>query len=266
MSWGYDLLDRSMSIEDGYRTAWTLASTEVLVVDCEAARISAIAHGMPADRIVRLPWGTDLETFRPRGPDERERERRARGWGREVVVASTRAHEPVYGVDVVLDGFSVALATVPTMRLIVGGNGTLTDDLQARAVRNRSSHRVEFVGQLRPSELAGVLGLADVYVSASHIDGSSVTLLEAMASGLPSIVSAVGGNAEWVVPGNNGALFPDGSADALGAALVEIASMDDGARKKMGAHARQVTADRADWRRNRWLLAGAYEMAVRSPR
>ena len=57
--------------------------------------------------------------------------------------------------------------------------------------------------------------MADLYISASHVDGSSVSLMEALACGLPCVVSDIPANKEWVTDGVNGWIFPDGDVDAL---------------------------------------------------
>src|SRR5204863_3303946 len=101
---------------------------------------------------------------------------------------------------------------------------------------------------------------ADIYVSASHIDGSSVTLLEAMASGLPAITSDIPGNAEWVEPGTSGVMFPDGDASALAQALTDLAP-DSERMAAMGRRGRAIVEARADWARNRSRLFAAYDLA-----
>ena len=266
LSWGYDLLARPALSEERTRTAWTLESADVLIVDCDAARSSARLLRMPDDRIMCLPWGADVTMFRPIGGDERLRNRQARGWGESLVVVTARAHEPTYGVETVLDGFALAAAGAPDLHLVVAGTGSLTNELRARAVRNHIADRVEFAGNLSSNQLADTLAIADVYASASHVDGSSVTLLEAMATGLPCLVSDVGGNREWVEPGITGQLFADGDARAMASALAEIAAMHGDLRRAMGDAARAVATSRADWSQNRWRLADAYNMAVQRPR
>jgi glycosyltransferase involved in cell wall biosynthesis len=59
-----------------------------------------------------------------------------------------------------------------------------------------------------------------VYISASHSDGTSISLLEAFATGTPVIVPDIPGNREWVTPGENGWLFPDGDVQALASTIM----------------------------------------------
>lgn len=260
-SWAFDLLSGWLTAEARDRAVWTLEQTDVLIVDSAAS--NAVAHelGMPTDRIVRLPWGVDVTTFRPAAVERRRERRGSLGWLDAVVVVTARSHEPIYGVDVVLDGFAIAAAAAPDLRLLVVGSGSLTAELKQRAVRHGLGDRVRFAGPQANRDLAETLAVADIYVSASHMDGSSVTLLEAMATGLPAIVSDIAGNREWVQNGLTGQWFPDGDAVALGSALAALAAAPAMARTEMGAAGRAVAIDRADWSRNRWRLNDAYALA-----
>jgi glycosyltransferase involved in cell wall biosynthesis len=83
--------------------------------------------------------------------------------------------------------------------------------------------------------------------------------LEALASGLPVVVTEVPGNAAWVVPGQNGWLAPAGRVTDFAAALLEAARMDGEQRSLMARRNRQLAADRADWHRNALQLLAAYD-------
>ena len=72
-----------------------------------------------------------------------------------------------------------------------------------------------FKGQIAQNELEDILLKADIYISTSLSDSTSVSLLEAMASGLIPVVSNISGNREWVKEGGNGFLFPPGDYKAL---------------------------------------------------
>ncbi len=75
--------------------------------------------------------------------------------------------------------------------------------------------RVHFGGQVGQKDLPRWYHMADLYISPSHVDGSSVSLMEALASGLPCLVSDIPGNREWIEDGVNGWLFRDGDVDDL---------------------------------------------------
>jgi glycosyltransferase involved in cell wall biosynthesis len=91
------------------------------------------------------------------------------------------------------------------------------------------------------------------------VDGSSVSLMEALACGLPCLVSDIPANQEWVTEGQNGWLFPDGNVDALAAKI--LAAMEQ--RKSLpeiGHNARAVAEERADWQKNFQKLIQTYQI------
>ena len=102
---------------------------------------------------------------------------------------------------------------------------------------------------------------ADLYVSASHSDGSSVSLMESLASGLPALVSDIPGNREWIMPGENGWWFPDGDAEAMAQAILQAVEQRE-RLPVLGAAARTLAEQRADWSKNFQQLLRAYDMAV----
>jgi glycosyltransferase involved in cell wall biosynthesis len=121
--------------------------------------------------------------------------------------------------------------------------------------------RVFFGGKVSQSDLPGWYHQADLYISTSHVDGSSVSLMEAMACGLPAVVSDIPGNREWVTDGHNGWLFKDGDAGDL-AAKVLVAFNRRRSLPEMGRRGRIVAEERADWKKNSQVLLKTYETAL----
>ena len=102
---------------------------------------------------------------------------------------------------------------------------------------------------------------ADLYVSASHSDGSSVSLLEAMACGVPPLVSDIPGNMEWVTHGRTGWAFADGDVEGLTEGILKAVRNKDNLNS-MGLAAREVVEARADWTKNYPKMIEAYQMAI----
>lgn len=267
MSWGSDLL-QDAGRNAGYRwaTRYTLARSDALVVDCETVRRKAVAYGMPAEKIVTFPWGVDLQHFSPNG---------ARFTGGEIhpteqnnpsadtpfTILSTRSWEPVYGVDVLARGFVKAARGRNDLHLVMLGGGSQSSLLHQIFKQGGVQEQVLFPGQVSQRDLPRYYRSADLYLSASHSDGTSISLLEAMACGLPALVSDIPGNREWVQPGVQGWWFPDGDTDALAANILG-AIQARGKLPEMGRSARQLAEQRADWETNFQSLFKAYEIAV----
>ncbi len=258
MSWGSDLLMRARQGIGRRMAAYTLRRSRVLVGDCQAVRSAAIGLGMPEDRIVVFPWGADLSHFSPGDGGEL---RNQLGWDHDFVLLSTRAFERDYGVEAVVQAFTIASRRVPSLRLLVLGQGSMESKLRSMVLESGLKDKVHFAGQVDYVDLPKYYRAAHLYLSASAVDGSSVSLLEAMSCGIPALVSDIPGNREWVVPGRNGWLFPTGGDNALAETIVRLAS-DPVELDQMGKAGREVAVKRADWRRNSERLLEAYELAT----
>jgi len=259
MSWGSDLLyqaERYPLVR--WAARYTLKSTTVFTGDCRAVQEKAAELGFPPARCVIFPWGVDLERF-ANGIHADIRE--WLGWRNKFIILSMRSWEPVYGVDVLVRGFARAARQIPNLGLLLLGSGSQERLLYKILSKNKMLDRVQFAGQVRQEELPDYYSAADLYISASHSDGSSVSLLEALASGLPVIVSDIPGNLEWITHGKQGWVFPDGDDQALAGVIIQAYEQ----REKLtalGMAARQLAEQRADWRRNFTKLLEAYQLAL----
>jgi Glycosyltransferase len=261
VSWGFDLLAAAKDPAKRDQAIWTLQHADALLVDCAATRIAAEALGMPGSRIVTLPWGVDLGAFQPGRTRAGAVIRKSAHWDDAIVVLMTRTLEPLYGVDVALSGFLAAADARPGLSLLVVGDGSLRSAMEEQVALASATSRVRFTGRLSPDLMRAQFSAADIYLSASHADGTSLSLLEAMATALPAIVSDVGGNREWVEPGRSGQLFPDGDSAALAAALIEVTASGRDHMHELGKRGRQIVEDRANWKANSSRLFHAYELA-----
>ncbi|HSF82425.1 MAG TPA: glycosyltransferase family 4 protein [Anaerolineales bacterium] len=263
MSWGYDLIhDAQRNIFWEWATRYTLRRSDLLVGDCNTIRQLANSYGMPDERIVTFPWGVDIRHFTPlpAGEDSSAEARE----GSTFTLLSTRGWEPIYGVDVIARAFVQAAQQHPELQLIMLGNGSQAGLLHNIFERAGLRERVFFLGQVSQAELPRLYGMADLYISASHSDGTSISLLEAMACGKPVLVSDIPGNQEWVTAGENGWLFPDGDSRSLAEAISH--AMTHRARlPEMGRAARRLAEARADWEKNFQILLEAYELVFAEP-
>ena len=230
LSWGFDLQDADESQLD-------LQRFMAVVVDSTANLKIAEEHG--ARKILLIPWGVDLDQLSAQaGTANLSSFDIAPG---DRVVLSLRAHEELYRVADIIKAF----AQIETdARLVVGNSGSLTAQLQDQA--RRLNVDAAFIPAVAEDRVPALLRRSSVYVTASRVDGSSVTLLQAMACGVPVVASANNGNADWVADGKTGFVFPVGNTAALARAiqraLQEGHSVTDAALAQIH--------ERADWKRN----------------
>jgi glycosyltransferase involved in cell wall biosynthesis len=124
-------------------------------------------------------------------------------------LAHIARHHPVKDQAMLLRGF--ALAALPDVELLMVGDGPLRPELEALARELGIAERVRFLGIRR--DVADLLRASDAFALTSVSEAASLTLLEAMATGLPVVVTAVGGNPEIVRGGVDGLLVPRGDAE-----------------------------------------------------
>ena len=252
MSWGFDLM------QDCDRNAWwrwatrfVLRWADYFTSDCRVTRDRAVDFGMDPARTVVFPWGVDLSHFKPKIGNAGKREK-------VFTLFCNRSWEPRYGVDVLARAFVQAARDLPQIRLLLLAGGSQAGAIRRILEAGGVAGRVTFAGQISQKDLPRYYRMADLYVSPSHVDGSSVSLMEALACGLPCLVSDIPANREWISDGANGWLFPDGNAEAL-AAGIRKAFSGRAAARKISQAARRTAEEKADWRKNFQTLLEAYE-------
>jgi len=250
-AWGSDLL--VTAVEDpaaAARARAALAAAGAVVVDCRTVEAAAVALGAAPGRIVRFPWGVDLAAH-PVTPLPPVATR--------LRVLSLRSLLPAYRVDVLVR----AAAQVPDVAVTLAGGGTEEPTLVALAASLGARDRIRAAGRVDEADVPALVADHDVVVSTVPVDGSSVSLLQAMAAGRPCVVVDNPSNREWVEEGVTGWLVPVGDAEALAARLRELADPASWTVRERVAVAARARVERdADWSRNRRLLLDALDLAV----
>jgi glycosyltransferase involved in cell wall biosynthesis len=236
-AWGSDLLLGARDPLRRARARWVLARADLVLVDADNLGRAARALGAGAEHVRVIPWGVDLERFVPGGARE------------PGLLVSTRMHEPTYDLPTIVRAAARVMQARPEARLVVAGDGSRRHRLEAMARALLPARRFEFVGRLDERAMAALLGRAQVYVSASRSDSTSVSLLEAMAAGAVPVVSDLEANREWLADGVGARFFPVGDAAAL-ARAVEAALADAGWREGARAGNRRRVEERGSRARN----------------
>ncbi|PZO06777.1 MAG: hypothetical protein DCF27_12130 [Lysobacteraceae bacterium] len=198
----------------------------------------ALAFGIPPERIHHLANGVDTAKFRPQSERERYELKQKLGIGlhRAVIYVGRLSHEK--NPDGLLHAWSKARPLLTAdWKLVFVGDGPMRGELESTVRANGFEADVLFAGQ--QSRVEQWMGAADIYVSSSHREGLSNTLLEAMASGLPVVATRVSGVTELVKETDAGLVAEVGNMDQLSRALVMLAG-DGLLGAKMGAVGRQV--------------------------
>ncbi len=162
-----------------------------------------------------------------------------------VCVASLR---PLKNHPLLLQAFTpVAMQLSNALLLLVGGADRLNPDysesLKQQAQQMGLDSRVRFLGSR--SDVPDVLRASDIFVLSSDYEGNPLSVMEAMAAGLPVVSTAVGGVPELVTHGMSGLLTPAGDANALTEAMLKL-GCDETLRTAMGRAAYETARAKFD--------------------
>ena len=249
MSWGFDLMDDVHKNKWwGWVTRYTLKRSTFFTSDANVTKDKAVVYGMNSEKTVVFPWGVDLEHFSlstvHRPPST-------------FTLFCNRSWESRYGIDVLARAFVKVAQQNENVDLILLNGGSQGAHIRQILQSGGVLDRVTFGGQVSQTDLPNWYHMADIYISPSHVDGSSVSLMEALACGLPCLVSDIPANKEWVVENENGWLFRDGDANHLAEKILSAISQ----REKLpgiGRASRWSAEMRADWKKNAEVLMNVY--------
>lgn len=230
-------------------------------------RARAIVLGADGARIDTIPYGVDVNRFRP-DPDARSACRRALGIGADDVVLFTAGRlVRKKGFEYVIDAVARLAPRWPAVRLVIAGGGDLDEALRSRVRDHGIGGHVQFVGVLAQPDVARHLAAADIAVmpsvrdEAGNVDGLPNTVMEALASGTPLVATTVGGIPSVVTDGHNGLLVPEKDAPALEAALERLLASPD-ERAALGAAARADAMASRTWDAVAERFEQVYDRAV----
>jgi glycosyltransferase involved in cell wall biosynthesis len=127
---------------------------------------------------------------------------------RPFTIVSNRNLLRMYNVSLLIQAIPIVIKKEPNTRFLITGDGPERQNLEKEAKNLNVSSLIKFLGRVPPEKMADLLAQAEIYVSTSLYDGTSVSLLEAMASGAFPIVTDIPANREWITTGQNGFLVP----------------------------------------------------------
>ncbi|MEM2002644.1 MAG: glycosyltransferase, partial [Candidatus Methanomethylicaceae archaeon] len=166
------------------------------------------------------------------------------------------------GIFELLEAFS-RLQTQPSKtHLMLLGDGRDRLRLENRVKQNGLNDVVHFVGVRPHSEMPSWMNAADLLALPSHGEGLPNAIVEAMACGIPVVVTNVGGIPEVVEDNKSGFLIEKGDIDSL-TAVIEDLLKDEEKRKEMGAYGRSVIEQSFSWQKSAKALRGLYDEILR---
>jgi len=240
-----------------------LARTTVVVPSRTLLRIATDIWKLDRRRVLYVPNGVDLRTFRPADAAESAESRRRLGLDIDAPVALCVGRlNDQKGQDVLVRAWPLVRREVPRARLVLLGDGPRRADLVASAARLGVADAVRF--EPATGRIEGWYGVADVVVlSSRHGEAMPLTPLEAMACGRPVVATDVAGVRESLGPGC-GAVVLAGDADALAAEVARRLGDSELCRTE-GAAGRAWAARHFDVAKSAERLAAVAESLLARP-
>jgi glycosyltransferase involved in cell wall biosynthesis len=218
---------------------WLRRWADRIIILNEGMRAEALAARLPADRLVWMPNPVDTEHFRPVVDAERLRLRAQHDLPPDAfVIIYTGRLAPEKSLHLLVEAFATVWRQRAQAYLVLVGDGPMRAALTEQTRRLGCQDNTRVVGSVDPSEVPQWLQVADVFALVSLSEGFPCALVEAMSTGLASVVSDIPANQQLVQSKKHGLLSPAGDISATAAALIRLLD-DPELRARMGAEARR---------------------------
>ena len=261
--WGSDILIAPKKSKIAKKIVkYTLKHADLFTSDSNYLRDVAIGYGAPSNNSYVINWGVDFKVFNPFSkPAKNELKANLNVC---PIVISTRSFEYVYNIDIIIKAIPFVLKKVPNVKFILkNGYGTKGPELMNLTRKMGVADYTIIIDKMEDyDKMPYYLNMSDIYISVPSSDSTSVSLLEAMACGLPVIVSDLPANREWVKDGWNGYIVPTRDEKALADAIVNLL-MDGEKRKIFGKRNYELVKEKADYEKNMKIMEELYESLLR---
>lgn len=244
-AWGSDVLFAGKHFLKKHFVKYTIKRADIITCDAEHMRESIIRLGVNAKKIHIIYFGIDTLIFHP---DQKcETLKLKLGASSSPLIISLRNFEPVYDVSTLIKAIPLVLKEFPDAKFLILGKGSEEEKLKNLAKSLGILNNTNFSGFVPNDELPKYLASSDIYVSTSLSDaGIAASTAEAMACGLPVIVTDSGENKLWIKEGENGFIIPIKSPNALAEKIIFLLKNKD-IRIRIGANARKTIEEKNNY-------------------
>ena len=213
----------------------------VVVAVSSEVKGDLVAHGCRPERVRVLLNGIDHQAFRrdrARVPEARAMYGLAEG---QVAIGAVGRLEPQKRFDLLIRAFETVRQITPSAQLLIAGDGSLRQTLQAQITARQLGSCCRLLGQVDDVPLFH--HAIDLFVQSSNYEGTPNAVLEAMALETPLVATDVGGTAELVAHGREGLIVPTGDIEALVSAMQKVLADPAAAGARVAAARRRVETD-----------------------
>jgi glycosyltransferase involved in cell wall biosynthesis len=248
VAWGSDIYMTNratvrMAIAAIQQSAFLRGCDAVIAPSRDLVR-AAIDAGAHASQTNHVPFGVDLDVFRP-GPDPLAL-RAKLGLDGYRVVLSNRTIAPIYNQATMVEALAQLDADVIVLMTSYLAQPSEVEAVVRRARELHVDDRVRILDRVDDDTVPELYRLADVVVSLAGSDGGPITILEAMACGRPIVATDLPGVREWLADLDPGALVPVADAAATAAAIRGALDLSPAERRALARRQRALVERRAN--------------------
>jgi len=218
-----------------------------IIVDANCMKQIWTSIGILENKVEVIPFGVDANLFTPTADGSSIRKKLDIRKD-DIAVISTRPFFYHYDIECLIKAISLIVKKHENVKFIIKGKGPLERRIKQLGKKLRVDQYIRFTDPVPYHEMPQYLAAANIYVSTSFIDSTSVSLLEAMACELPPITTDIPGNREWIKNEINGLLYPPKDPEALAEKITQLTE-NEGQRKRFGERSRQIILEKAAWKK-----------------
>lgn len=223
----------------------SLKKADALTADNEIMNKGLLECGVREEKISIIRWyGTDINLFKPMEKNIRLLHELNIKDG--LVVLSMRSLEKGYGIDKIIKSIPLILEKYKNVTYIFAWySGGLENEMRSLAKSLQIENKVRFVGRIPYEDIAKYYSITDVAISIASPDSTPATLMEAMACGVPVVVSREKAITEFINDGVNGEVVDPDNVDQIAEKTLNLL-LNPNARKLYGDQSRKLVMKMAD--------------------
>lgn len=259
--WGSDVLILSESKILKPIIKLVLEKVDLITCDGENTKEKVISLGIPSSKIKLIYFGLDTQKFFI-GPKS-EKTIKDLNLGEDFIIISMRNLEPVYNIETLINSIPQVLEEISKVKLVIIGKGSEEKKLKKLTKDLKIENNVIFIGFISNDDLPFYLRTADVYVSTSLSDGGiASSTIEAIACGVPVIISDSGDNMKEFKDGENGFIFPVKDSKILAEKIIYLLK-NENLKIKFRENGLKIIGEKYDYRKEMGKAEKIYKEIVK---
>ncbi len=218
--------------------------------------ISTYIRKITSKEVKVIPFGIDVEKFKPKKVNSIFRDT-------DFVIGTVKPLEKLYNQDVLIDAFALVKKKHPEAKLLIVGTGSVEEKLKEQAAKLNLAEEIIFTGRVPFSEVSDYYNMMKIMVNISEYESFGVSVVEAMACGIPVVVTNVGGLKEVVKDDSVGLKIntpaPDQTAEAIEKLMNDFSVYSD-----ISKNGRQHVLENYEWQSNLEAMIEEYNKMLGS--